>query len=128
MRSRVVRWVALATLGSLPSACAVLDAFQPAGPREVLFTYSGKVDLRVGDQAPIQVTVTAGGALLTRPRLFIASLDSNIVALTVKGDSLVARKAGNAGLHIWLEDSMVSGQPPDTVINLHVSGGGPPGQ
>lgn len=128
-RSPASRRVAQSTLGAiLLSACAVFDVFEPAGSRQVVFQYTGVTQLRVGDRAPFAVTVLAEGAVVPRPRLRIAVLDSTIVALAASGDTLVARKAGRTDLHIRLEHSLLSGDLPDTTIALHVSGGGPPGQ
>lgn len=129
-RSPASRRVALLTLGViLLGACAVFDLFEPTGPHPVIFQYTGVTTLRVGDRAPFTVTVLVDGVAFPRARLRIAILDSTIVALTVSGDTLVGRKAGRTDLHILLEHSLFTGDPSDTTVALHVSGGGgPPGQ
>ncbi|HWP36923.1 MAG TPA: hypothetical protein VNL18_05145 [Gemmatimonadales bacterium] len=117
--------MALATLALLGSGCALSDLFEAAGARDVVFQYTGPTQFRAGDRAAFSVAVRVAGQPLPQARLFIRSLDTNVVAFTAGRDSLVARRPGQSGLRIWLEDSFLTGDYPDTTITLRVQGGGP---
>ena len=115
-------------LGALIPAACVLDAFGPAGPRAVTFTYVGDTVLRVGEVAAFGLIVAAQGVPLSQPRLRVEiSPDSTRVKLNVTGDSLIPCQAGQSSLLVaLLHSSGVGSDAPDTAIGLRVTGGGPP--
>lgn len=120
-----VAWIGL--LGALIAAACVFDAFGPAGPRGVTFTYVGDTVLRVGNPAAFGWTVAAQGVPLPQPRLRVEISDSTRVTLNVTGDSLIPCRAGQASLLVaLLHSSAVGSDMPDTAIGLRVTGGGPP--
>ena len=127
MRVTVAGMVLLFAL--IPAGCTVLDALAPTGPREVVFTYLGDTTLSVGDVSAVAVTVSVGGVPLPPQRLRLAiTPDSTRVTLNTTGDSLVACRAGQASLLVQLLHSSAAGTAiPDTTIELHVTGGAPPG-
>jgi hypothetical protein len=109
----------------LGGGCALGDLFEAAGARDVVFQYTGPTQLRAGDRAPFSVSARVGGQPLVQARLLLRSLDTAVVALTTGRDSLVAKRPGQSGLRIWLEDSFLTGDYPDTIIQFRVQGGGP---
>ena len=127
-RAPMAHKVVIATLaGSLLCACAAFEVFEPAGPRDVVITYTGALDLQVGDRAAITVTVLHDGVPLPSPRLRITTSNPSVIELLSEADSLVAVKPGNADLTIQLEHSIFTGDRPDTTIQFRVrQTGGPP--
>lgn len=127
-RSPMSYKVAMATLaGVLLCACAAFEVFEPAGPRDLVITYTGALDLRVGDRAAITVTVLHDGVPLPSPRLRITISNLSVIELLGEADSLVAVKPGNADLTIELQHSIFAGERPDTTIQLRVRQIGGPG-
>jgi len=124
VRYQRLRWIIAAPLCALFTTCGVLDVFETPGPGAVTFQYAGQTDLRTGDRAAFAVTVQVDGVELAAPRLLVEVVDSAAVALTPTGDSLVAKKPGQADLYIRLEQSLLIGEYPDTTVRLHVTGGG----
>ncbi|HXV86047.1 MAG TPA: hypothetical protein VD793_05075 [Gemmatimonadales bacterium] len=124
-RSRVPRRLAVLSLLPALGACAVLDLFEAAGPGDVAFQFTGETSFRTGDRHPFAVTVSVDGVPLDGPRLLIQSTDTTVVALAPAGDSLIAVKPGRADLYIRLQQSLLVGEYPDTVITLRVAGGPP---
>ena len=109
------------------SSCAAFDVFEPAGPRNLVISYTGPAELQVGDRAAVTVEVLLDGVALPAPRLRISISNLTVIELSSTADSMVALKPGNTDLTIRLEHSIFAGERPDTTIQLRVrQTGGPP--
>ncbi len=106
--------------GIVMLACGFGDLFRSPGVADVVLTYTGPQDLKVGERAPIAVTVTVGGASFSNPRLSITSSDTTIIALSPNRDTLVALSQGFDTLTITLVASILTDSFPTILQQVHV--------
>lgn len=110
------------TLGGIAMlACGFGDLFRSPGVGDVVLRYTGPDVLRVGDRAPIAVTVTVGGASFSNPRLSVTSSDTTIIAVVPTGDTLVARSQGHDTLTIKFITSILTDSLPTLLQPVRVS-------
>jgi hypothetical protein len=75
-------------------SCGFADLFNSERIGDVTISYTGPTVLHVGDTVPFSVTVTSGGTPLANSLLWIASSDTNSLALSSGSDTLFARDRG----------------------------------
>ena len=118
----------LVTVGcTLPTACAVFDAFAPTGAADnVAWAYVGPTCMGVGDSAAFSFTLFVNGVVFTQQRLRFAHSDPTVVTTTPDADTLVALKIGNDTLQVRLVHSTIGVDAPDTSVVIRVQGSCPP--
>ncbi|HEX6058832.1 MAG TPA: Ig-like domain-containing protein [Gemmatimonadaceae bacterium] len=87
--------------------CDAGQALAPAGAEPVLLAYAGPPTIALGDTVALAVVAERGGAPLASPRLLVTSSDSTVLAVRADGDSLVARRRGEATLTVRLVSAIL---------------------
>lgn len=105
------------------AGCAFGDIFRPAGPHDVVISYTGDSAFFVGDSLPFAFTVSAGGVLIDNPDASVTSSDTTVFALTAGHDSLIGVSNGSATLTFRLNDPMFTDSVPTRDIRIRVRGG-----
>ena len=107
--------------GALLLGCGFADLFNSAQVGNVVLTYTGPTTLSVDDRAPISVTVTIDGAVISKPRLAIATADPTILTLSATGDTLVAVSHGFDTLTVRLVASIYTDSLPTIKQQIRVN-------
>jgi len=105
---------------SLMLGCGIGDLFSSEQIGDIVITYNGPTDLRVGDTAAIGVTVTAGGAAMPDARVSIASANPTILALSARADTIVALDRGWDTLTIRVVASIFTDTLPTLIQPIRV--------
>jgi len=107
--------------GALLLGCGFADLFNSAQVGNVVLTYTGPTTLSVDERAPISVTVTIDGAVISKPRLAIATADPTILTLSPTGDTLVAVSHGFDTLTVRLVASIYTDSFPTIKQQIRVN-------
>jgi uncharacterized protein YjdB len=88
--------------------CDATTALAPARTERVTVTYTGETMVAVGRAVPLAVTVEHDGTPMAAPRLRVTSSDTNVLAISARGDSLVARRRGRATITAAVESALLA--------------------
>lgn len=100
--------------------CHVSDVTAPVGAPDVRLQFRGDSQMVAGTRALPLVTVTSRGSVLAGQRVRFTSSDTTIVALSSRGDSLVARRLGRSTITARVENSLFPENPPSAARTIVV--------
>ncbi|NUO64951.1 MAG: hypothetical protein HOQ34_15380 [Gemmatimonadaceae bacterium] len=112
--------LSLTSAALLALSCHVTDVTAPIGAPNVRLSFSGDSQMIAGTRELPLVTVSSGATALAGQRVRFGSSDTNVVAISRGGDSLVALRLGRATITAWVENSLFPDSPPSATRTIVV--------